>query len=151
MDCVSTSPISFSRSPKRCDTSDLVTLLIDCPCATIALSTCTDGRKCYPTDPLDDIAFAVFAIAWVPTRHFLMLRILVSIVEVSPRVMSCGATIWEVVSGAVAESCPSTWDYSMGYYWNGEVMIPICAESRALSSAIVQYFAQCISVVHNHL
>ena len=79
-------------------------------------------------DPLDDIAFAVFAIAWVPTRHFLMLSILVLIVEISPRVMSCGATIWEVVSGAVVERCPPTWDYTAGYYWNGEVMIPICAK-----------------------
>ena len=113
-----------------------------------ALSACTDCRHCYSTDPLDDITFAVFAIAWVPTRHFLMLSILVSIVEVSPRVMSCGATIWEVVRGAMAESCPSTWDYTTGYYWNGEVMIPICAESRALFSAIVQFFAQCIVVVH---
>ena len=79
------------------------------------------------TDPLDDIAFAIFAVAWVPTRHFLMLSILVSIVEVSPRVMSCGATMWEVVSGEMAELCPPTWDYTTGYYWNGEVMIPICA------------------------
>ena len=81
---------------------------------------------CCATDPLDDIAFAIFAVAWVPTRHFLMLSILVSIVKISPRVMSCGATLSEVVTGAMVERCPATWDYTTGYYWNGEVMIPIC-------------------------
>ena len=32
----------------------------------------------------------------------------------------------EVVRWEKAQSCPSTWDYSAGYYWNGEIMIPIC-------------------------
>jgi hypothetical protein len=41
-------------------------------------------------NPLDDVAFAVFALAWIPTRHFLMPSIVLSIIETSPRIMSCG-------------------------------------------------------------
>ena len=74
-------------------------------------------------NPLDDLAFAAFAVAWIPTRHFLMPSIVVSITEVSPRVMSCGKSLYEVV--IAGEGCPGKWDYAEGYYWNGEVMIPL--------------------------
>lgn len=54
-----------------------------------------------------------------------MLSIVVSITEVSPRVMSCGGTMVEVIMGAKALDCPGRWDYANGYYWWGEVMIPV--------------------------
>eukprot|EP01050_Picozoa_sp_SAG11_P035387 SAG11_NODE_12953_length_677_cov_1.077855_2_plen_111_part_01 len=50
--------------------------------------------------PLDDVFFAIFALAWLPTRHFLFFSIYGSIVQVA--------------TGQI--EVPEGWDYETGYF-----------------------------------
>jgi hypothetical protein len=48
-----------------------------------------------------------------------VLSVVVSILDIAPRRMSCGATIWGVLVGHRPAGCPSsTWDDELGYYWD---------------------------------